>query len=397
MRVVYFVSLFPCWSETFIVREILALMRRGVEVRIVSLKPPSETLVQSDAKGLLDRVIYPVSNGLNAWRVLKALLLHPIREIGSLIELARHLGGRPESFGKSLIVWWRTLGLLDEVRAFAPQHLHAHWATYPSTSAMWMSQRLGLPFSFTSHAHDIFLEDQLIGPKLARARFGVTISDFNRRFLARERGHAAALQMKIVHCGVAPQSFVFKPEGREPRLVMAVGRLDEIKGFIYLVEACGLLKQRGVPFRCEIIGEGPLRGQLEAAIERLGLKEQVILLGARQQEEVRALLNRATMFVLPSVVTPTGDRDGIPVALMEAMSVGLPVVSTQVSGIPELVIDGETGLTAPERDADTLAQRIAQLLDDPALGQRLALAGRRLVEEQFDIDIEAGKLHDAIR
>lgn len=396
MRVVYFVSLFPCWSETFIVREILALMRRGVEVRIVSLKPPSETLVQSDAKALLDRVIYPVPTGLNAWRVLKACLLHPMRELGSLIELVRHLGARPESLAKSLIVWWRTLGMLDEVRAFAPKHLHAHWATYPSTSAMWMSQRLGLPFSFTSHAHDIFLEDQLIGPKLARARFGVTISDFNRRFLARERGHQAALQMKIVHCGVSPQSFAFQPEGREPRLIMAVGRLDEIKGFIYLVEACGLLRQRGVDFRCEVIGEGPLRGQLEAAIERLGLRDQVVLLGARQQEEVRTLLYRACAFVLPSVVTPTGDRDGIPVALMEAMSAGLPVVSTQVSGIPELVIDGDTGLTAPERDAATLALRIEQLLADPALRQRLAQRARALVEAQFDIDIEAGKLHDAL-
>ena len=396
MRVVYFVSLFPCWSETFIVREILALMRRGVDVRIVSLKPACEALVQSDARDLLDRVLYPVSNGLNAWRVLKACVMHPLREAGALIELLRHLRGSPESLAKSFIVWWRTLGLVDEVRAFAPQHLHAHWATYPSTSAMWMADRIGLPFSFTSHAHDIFLEDQLIGPKLARARFAVTISDFNRRFLARERGHAAALKMHVIHCGVAPQSFVFQPQGREPRLIMAVGRLDEIKGFIYLVEACALLKQRGVNFRCEVIGEGPLRGQLEAAIERHGLTAQVILLGARQQEEVRALLYRASAFVLPSVVTPTGDRDGIPVALMEAMSAGLPVVSTQVSGIPELVIDGDTGLTAPERDAATLAGRIEQLLADAGLRERLAQRARELVEAQFDIDIEAGKLHDAI-
>ncbi|MCK6423493.1 MAG: glycosyltransferase [Burkholderiaceae bacterium] len=397
MRVVYFVSLFPCWSETFIVREILALMRRGVEVRIVSLKPPSESLVQSDAQGLLDRVFYPVSPARNAWRVAKACLTHPLREARSLIELLRHLGGRPESLAKSLVVWWRTLGLVDELRDWAPQHLHAHWATYPSTSAMWMAERLGLPFSFTAHAHDIFLEDQLLGPKLARARFAVTISDFNRRFLARERGHAAALGMHVIHCGVSPQGFAFQPEGREPRLVMAVGRLDEIKGFPDLIEACGLLQQRGVDFRCEIIGEGPLRGRLEAAIARLGLQDRVRLLGARQQEEVRALLYRASVFVLPSVVTDSGDRDGIPVALMEAMAAGLPVVSTQVSGIPELVIDDDTGLTAPEHDPALLASRIERLLADPALGQRLARRARALVQAQFDIDLEAGKLHDALQ
>jgi glycosyltransferase involved in cell wall biosynthesis len=395
-RVLYFTSLFPCWSETFIVREIDELIRLGVDVRIVSLKHPVEKLVQNDARALLDRVVYPAT-GVRGWlNALGECLRHPLREIGALAQLARGLGRHPEVLGKSVVVWWRTLGILPTLRAQAPDHLHAHWATYPSTSAMLAAERLGTPFSFTAHAHDIFLEDHLIARKMSRAAFGVTISEFNRRYLADKISPRALDCMRIVHCGVRPASFTFAPEGREPGLILAVGRLDEIKGFRHLVDACEVLAHRGVAFECRIIGEGPLRGDLEARIAAAGLTGRVTLLGARKQEEVRDALSRASMFVLPSVVTTRGDRDGIPVALMEAMAVGLPVVSTRVSGIPELVAHGESGLLADPGDAKALADCVQQLLADPASARRMAEHGRRTVEQHFDIATEARKLLDAI-
>lgn len=396
MRVVYYVSLFPCWSETFIAREIASLLDQGLDVRIVSLKPPSEALVQSDARRMLDRVVYPPRGARGLLRGLGPLLGHPLRSLGELGRMARGLWRHPLALLKSVVAWWRTLATLRDVRELRPEHLHAHWATYPSTAAMFAAERLGLGFSFTSHAHDIYVEDHLIGPKLERAAFGVTISEYNREALASRYGPAAVARLRVIHCGVPTAEYAFAPEGREPGLVLAVGRLDPIKGFAHLVDACAELQRRGLRFRCVIVGEGPLRESLEAQIARLGLAGVVELPGAQQQERVRELLHKASVFVLPSVVTPSGDRDGIPVALMEAMACGLPVVSTRVSGIPELVEDERGGLLAPPGDAAALARCIERQLDgrSPEVRERV-LQARRQVEQGFDIAQESARLLEA--
>ncbi|HET9651255.1 MAG TPA: glycosyltransferase [Usitatibacter sp.] len=396
MRVLYVVSLFPCWSETFIVREIAELVRAGVQVRILSLRHPSESLVQSDAAALLGRVVYP-ARGLAAWRAaLGALMRAPCTELAHLARLCGGLWRHPASLAKSVVAWARTLSTLGELSAFAPHHIHAHFATYPSTVALLLSRRLGVPFSFTAHAHDIFLEDHLLAWKMRASAFSVAISRFNREFIARRLGHDATRTMRIVHCGISPAVFSFRPEGRDPARILAVGRLDEIKGFRHLVDACALLRDRGMAFACEIVGSGPLGRELAAQIARLGLGGHVRLLGARKQEEVREMLMRAGVFALPSVVARRGDRDGIPVALMEAMACGAPVVSTRVSGIPELVRDGITGLLANPGDASQLAGCLQRLLADPAYGARLAQRARAAVERDFDIGREAGKLMEAI-
>lgn len=395
MRVVYFVSLFPCWSETFIVRELHELLRLGVDVRIVSLKDPEEKLVQSDAQALLDRVSYPVRGWRGTWEVLRGVASRPLqslKELGAIcVQLARH----PEAMAKSLVVWWRTLALVSTVRRLAPDHLHAHWATYPSTAAMIVSRRIGVPFSFTAHAHDIFLEHHLLADKIREAAFGVTISEFNRRYLAERINETASERMRVVHCGVSPAEIPFHPGGREPGLIVAVGRLDEIKGFCHLVAACELLAAWKVPFQCIVIGEGRLRPDLERQISAAGLQDVVRLPGACKQEEVRRHLYRASVFVLPSVVTAAGDRDGIPVALMEAMATGAPVVSTYVSGIPELVEDSVSGLLVQPGDAESLALALKRLLAQPALGLRLAQSAREKVERDFDVAKEARKLYEA--
>lgn len=395
-KVLYFTSLFPCWSETFIVREIDELIRLGVDVRIVSLKHPVEKLIQSDAAELLGRVVYPRRGVGAAAQALGTCLRHPWRELSALAGMVRGLWRHPVALGKTLVVWWRTLALLPQLRGLAPDHLHAHWATYPSTAAMLASRRLGKPYSFTAHAHDIFLEDHLLADKMRTAAFGVTISEFNRRYLADKVSPLALQCMRIIHCGVRLAEFEFAPAGRQPRLILAVGRLDEIKGFRHLVDACELLARRKVRFECRVIGEGPLRPVLQARIDAAGLSDRVILLGALGQEEVRGHLAQAGVFALPSVVTASGDRDGIPVALMEAMAVGVPVVSTRVSGIPELVEHGTSGLLAESGDAKELADCIERLIADPVSARAMAGVARRTVEREFDAALEAGKLLAAI-
>lgn len=392
LRVLYIVSLFPCWSETFIVREIEQLLVRGVDVRIFSLKPSQEALVQSDARALQQYVTYPASFSRNLRGVLRALWQYPTATLGMLIRILTARGLALASRLKSVVVWWRVVGAADRLQSWDPELIHAHWATYPSTGAMILSRMLETPFSFTSHAHDIFLEQHLLRDKLLAARFAVTISEYNRRLLRDLLPPPAQEKVHVIHCGIKPDELTYQEDQRDPELLLAVGRLDEIKGFPILVEACARLRDRGARFHCEIIGEGPLRQTLQRAIDANGLGSIVRLLGAMPHEEVRARLYRAGVFVLPSVMTAHGNMDGIPVALMEAMACGTPVVSTTVSGIPELVDDGVSGYLVPPEDAETLADRLAKLLEEPAKGIAFARNAREQVEHSFSVVTETDKL-----
>ena len=364
-----------------------------MDVRILSLKRQSNGLVQSDTAALMDRVIYPLPERRAVGAVIAAILSDPGRSVRELGTLVGHFWHRPDELAKNLAVWWRALGLLEEVRDLGADHLHAHYATFPSTAAMFLADRLGLTFSFTSHAHDIFEYDHLVAAKLERAAFNVTISQFNRKFVAEHVPHSRVDGMRVVHCGVRPADFPYRRENRDPRMILTVGRLDEIKGFPVLLEACDILRGRGVDFQCTIIGEGDLRPKLEARLHALKLEGLVTLPGAMKQEVVREALYQAGTFVLPSVVSATGGRDGIPVALMEAMACGCPVVSTRVSGIPELIEHESTGLLATPGDANELADCLAELINNPDKAGALATQARTTIERDFDVSKEARKLY----
>jgi len=388
--VLYFVSLFPCWSETFIVREIERFIERGVDVRILSLKAPSEAFVQRRAEALMARVIAPSAFLLEMPVVLLECLRHPLRLLLILAEIFAGLWRQPSALLKSLVAVWRGLAAMPAIRRFQPQWLHAHWATYPSTVAWALSRLSGIPFSFTAHAHDIFVEDQLITPKLRDAAMGITISQYNVKYLA--RWGAQPEQLHVVHCGVDFSELAENLTARAEAAIVSVGRLDPIKGFDVLVPALALLKQRGVSFHCTVIGEGPQRVQLEAQRTAASLQEQLEFPGAKPQEAVREALSDCTIFVMPSVTTPEGNQDGIPVALMEAMATGSAVVSTTVSGIPELVRHEENGLVVPPGNALALADALQRLLADAALRRRLGAAARKTVAREFDARIEADTL-----
>ncbi len=401
MRIVYFVSLFPCWSETFIVREMKALIGLGVDIHIVSLRPPSEALVQEDARELLPLVHYPPPLPRQLLLAAQEALRSPwvVARLFAMTSIS--LWRRPAEWAKTIATVLRTLALVPELRQLEPDRLHAHWATYPSTSALLASSCLDKPFSFTAHAHDLWLHDHLLVEKLQRADFAVTISEFNRRWLlerfTRQRPKLHPPLLRIVHCGVPLERLAFRRVVAAPgrRLIVAVGRLDPIKGFRHLVDACAELQRRDVDFECQLIGDGPLRAELQQAIQQARLGSRVHLMGALPQAQVQALLDQSCLFVMPSVVTGSGDRDGIPVALMEAMAMGVPVVSTTVSGIPELVEHGRSGLLVAPGDALALADAIAQQLAHRPRAQAMAVRARLRVELQFDATIEARKLHAA--
>ncbi len=388
----YLLSLFPCWSETFILREILALRDRGVSIQIFSLRRPSETFVQEAAKGLLDHVIYcpPL------WRVtlsqLSWISRRPWRWLGAVAGAFREAAPRgAREIVKALYTVAVAAHFSGIARTQDIDHIHAHWATYPALAARIMRKLTGMRYTFTAHAHDIFLPNPYLKGNIAHAHRIVTISEYNRRRLLSAGAKHDALT--VIPCGLDLREFsALQRRRQDPPSIVAVGRLEPIKGFRYLIEACALLRQRDLEFVCHIVGDGSLREDLRTKIEALDLEDRIRLLGALDSRRVRDVLAAATVFALPSIRTPSGDQDGVPVALMEAMATGLPVVSTRLSGIPTLVSDGISGLLVEPADATALADAVERLLNDDALGEALGSQARAVIWERHDVRASAEQL-----
>lgn len=397
LRVLYVVSLFPCWSETFIVREMHALRGRGAQLAILSLKPASESIVQDRAAVLLEHTLHPRGTLASIAALLGLLLRRPLITGGFLLRLCGGLWRQPRVLFNSLGALCRAAGQWRQIRQFDPDLVHAPWATYPATVAWFLGRLLGKPFSFTSRAHDIFVEDQMMAAKLTACDLAVTITRNNVRHMQRWIDPPGSIPIHVMHSALELEHTRYNRDDRLPHRLLAVGRLDPIKGFDVLLDALALLRQRGIAFDGTIIGEGDERDRLAAQRDRLGLHDLVDFVGARPHAEVSRAMARATVMVMPCVVTPEGNADGIPNVLTEAMAAGLPVVSTRVSGIPELVDDGVSGLLVDQRDAPALADAIAAMLADATLRDACAAAGRAKVEREFDVRIEAGRLFDCFR
>ncbi len=262
-------------------------------------------------------------------------------------------------------------------------HLHAHFINEPAGVAELVHLLTGIPYSVTAHAKTSICRPAELVRKMAKAKFIVTCNDYNRRYLTPDGRRCA--DIKIYH-GLDARLFQADAAvypSAEASLVLSVGRLRPKKGFHCLVDACGLLKIGGHEFRCMIAGYGPLRGELETRIAKLGLEDTVSLTDMLTQGEVIALYKQASLFVLPCRITADGDRDGIPNVLAEAMAMELPVVSTNIAGIPELVEHNRTGILVRPEDPVELAAAIARLLDQPQLREELGKAGRERVCQMF--------------
>ncbi len=274
------------------------------------------------------------------------------------------------------------------------QHVHAHFANHPAAAAFIIHRLTGIPYSFTAHGSDLHMDRHMLREKVAEAAFVVPISNYNKELIVDECGEQYRDKIVVIHCGV--DTLVFQPVARRsstgPLAILSIGTLHEVKGQAYLVEACRLLAERGVDFVCNFVGDGPDRQMLAAQIAKAGLSERVHLLGRRTREEIAGLLQNADVVVAPSVPTSSGKREGIPVVLMEAMGSGVAVVASGISGIPELVEHEASGLLTAPRDASSIADALERLEREPALRQRLGLAGREKVLHEFDLATNAAAL-----
>ncbi|MGQ9826392.1 MAG: glycosyltransferase [Roseiflexus sp.] len=393
--VAYTMSRFPKVTETFILTEMLELERQGVRVEIFPLIREREPVQHAEARTMVERAHFC---RLFSRLVLDAQFYWLLRRPGAYLRAWwRAVRGNLESpkfLARALVVVPKAAYAARCMVELGVDHLHAHYATHPALLAYVTHLLTGIPYSFTVHAHDLYVERPMLGEKIAAAGFVVAISEFNRRMLIELYGGTAAERVVVVHCGIDPT--LFRPrEQREPGEVFTiacVASLAGYKGQRYLIDACHILRQRGVRFQCLLVGEGEDRPHLEAQIRRLGLEEHVRLLGAQPRHRVSELLQQVDVLALPSVVMPNGKMEGIPVALMEALATETPVVATAISGIPELVRDGETGLLVPERDAVALAEALVRLATDRDLGRRLAAAGRLLVLREFNLEHNVAQL-----
>jgi glycosyltransferase involved in cell wall biosynthesis len=266
-------------------------------------------------------------------------------------------------------------------------HVHAHFAGMAARTAFWINKFFSITFSFTAHANDIFSPRQFeigLDKLVDTARAIVTETDYAARFL-RERFLRCANRVHRIYNGLDLAEFGRADFSSTPALIIAVGRLIPKKGFGDLIRACGLLAERGKSFRCEIIGEGPLENELRAQIDELCLQNNVVLAGAKPQTKLRRRLAAATVFVLPSVIDLDGGMDNLPTVIMEAMATGLPVVSTNIGGIPEMVVESETGFLVQPGNVPAMADAIDKLIDDHLLGQRLGDTGRQRAQKLFSI------------
>jgi colanic acid/amylovoran biosynthesis glycosyltransferase len=392
LRVGYVVKRYPRYSETFIVREILAHEQAGLAIEIFSLRPPNDGYFQDLIARVRGRVnyLYLPADGLLP-EPLAGATLTASHFWKALLEASRSLPGLwaalDEMREEQARDVYQALQLAREVRQKNLHHLHAPFASDAATVARLGARLAGVTYSFTARAKDIFHDSVCsddLGRKLRDAAGVVTISDFHLDYLRATYGSLAAHVQRIYN-GLDLQEFPYQTPYQRPAVIVAVGRLVEKKGFGDLIEACALLAARKRAFRCRIIGGGRLRGALEAQIVRLGLETQVELAGPLPQALVIKEMHNAAVLAAPCIVGADGDRDGLPNVIQEALALGTPVVTTDVTGIPEVVRHGATGLQVPQRDPASLSAALEQLLTDRDLRVRLAAAGRRLIEAEFDI------------
>lgn len=378
-------------ASAWVANEIGVVTRHGVPVTLHSLHASKQKFFSSPWAKRLDaetRVIYPVPKAAGAISVLLAPLLFGTRFFSAL---GNAIFGERENVRNRLVAFLHLLVACHWARGLRkspPAHIHSQWIHSGGTVGMYGAWLLGVPFSFTGHAADLYRERCALRDKVRRASFIVCISEFHRRFFLEEG--ARPQQLQVVYCGIDLSHFVPRRPRRErgePVVVVSSGRLVEKKGFVQLVEACGILRDEGVRFRCVIGGDGPQEGLLRAKVAELGLQDHVSLTGqALTQEALPDFMHAGHIYALPCVWAKDGDVDGLPQMLMEAMACGLPAVSTRLVGIPDLITDGETGLLVESGNVRELAAALRRLIEDAALADRLAAGGERAVRERFEIN-----------
>jgi glycosyltransferase involved in cell wall biosynthesis len=387
----YLFERFPSFGQTFCYREVAELDRQGTAPPIFALRNPKDEPAQDWDARIVKRVHYLPEE--------KELLdgIHRASKKGKLISgiiAALDEWGRRTDFLRLYQAAYIGLRLQEA----GISHVHAHFAGMAARTAFWIGKFFPITFSFTAHANDIFApRDFEIGlDKLVdSARVVITETDYSAKFL-QDRFPERANRIHRVYNGLSLGEFGHANFFADPPLIVAIGRLIVKKGFGNLIRACALLAERETSFRCEIFGEGPLEKELQMQIEDLSLQERVQLRGPKPQHELKTSLAAANVFVLPSIPEAEGGMDNLPTVIMEAMATGLPVVSTGIGGIPEMVVDNETGFLVQPDNTVALAGAIEKAINDRSLGQSLGQAGRERAQDVFSIEKNARELRALI-
>ena len=392
--IAYVMSRFPKLTETFILFEILALEEQGVDVRVYPLLRARQGVAHPEAAPIVARARYlPFLSATIIATNVGVLVRRPRAYLGALATLVRETLGSPNYLFGGLAMFPKVVQMAIEMERAGIRHVHCHFSNHPATAGFVIHRLTGIPYSFTAHGSDLHVDRHMLCAKTADAAFTVAISEFNRRVIQDECG--VATRVEVIHTGVDTQHFAPARKAgtvRKALSIVMVGTLHEVKGQAHLIEACRIAHTAGVELECRIVGDGSDARRLRRLIGDAGLAGRVRLVGPKPRSEVAALLREADVLVAPSVPTRSGRREGIPVVIMEAMASGLPVVASRLSGIPELVEDGRTGILVVPGDAHAIADALIRLHQDPSLAQRLGAEARRRVLDEFDVGRNAARL-----
>jgi len=393
-RVAYIMSRFPKLTETFILYELLAVEQAGVAVEVYPLRREAATVVHPEAAAVAARAHFlPFVSPAVLASQLHHLRRRPRAYLGALGTIVRENWGSPKLFCAGLAVFPKAAHAARLMKATGVTHVHCHFATHPALAGFVIRRLTDIPFSFTAHGSDLHVDRHMLAQKVEEAAFVATVSDFNRDVIVKECGGRWSDKVHVLRCGV--DSSVFEPAPRTPSpplSVVCVGTLHAVKGQRHLLSAVARLAGEGVDVRCELVGAGPDEADLRAQADRQGIGDRVCFAGQMPRAGVAEALSRADVLVAPSVPTPSGRREGLPVVIIEAMSAGVAVVASRLSGIPELVEHERTGLLVDPGDEAQLAEALGRLHDDERLRAALAEAGRQRVLAFYNVAGSARRL-----
>jgi colanic acid/amylovoran biosynthesis glycosyltransferase len=403
LKVAYIMSRFPKLTETFILYEMLAMQREGVQIEVYPLLREQTEVMHPEAAAFVESAHFQPCVSL---AILHANL-HFVRRkpriyLKTLWTLLSKNWGSLRFFMGVFGIFPKSVFFARQMEAENINHIHAHFASHPAAAAFIINQLNGIPYSFTAHGSDLHRDRHMLREKVTSSAFVATISEYNKELIISECHGEYRDKVTVIHCGVDTEVFRFRSgetpyeKGEKPFMIICVGTLHEVKGQAVLIRACRKLHENGIDFTCHFVGDGPDRTTLTELVNQAGISGKVRFHGRQKRERIAELLQEADVLVAPSVPTKDGRREGIPVVLMEAMSSGVPVITSNISGIPELVVDERTGLLVPPGDATSLAAALERYHQDPALRKRLGLSGRKMVIDEFDLYKNAANLAQRI-
>lgn len=404
LKVAYIMSRFPKLTETFILYEMLAMEKEGVRIEVYPLLKEQTEVMHPEAVPFVEAAHFQPFISLSIIRAnLHFLWRKPYTYLRTFWTLLRTNWGSFRFFTGVLGIFPKSVLFALQMEEENIDHIHAHFASHPAAAGFIIHQLVGISYSFTAHGSDLHRDRHMLCEKVAEAAFVVAISNYNKEMIVSECRGNYQEKVKVIHCGVDTEVFQYRSgetlheKRSDPFVILCIGTLHEVKGQAFLIEACRKLHESGMNFVCHFVGDGPDKPALTELASQAGLSEKMCFHGLQKRERIAQLLQNTDVLVAPSVPTSDGRREGIPVVLIEAMSSGVPIVASNISGIPELVLDECTGLLVPPRDAAALAIALERYYRDPVMRRHLGRSGREKVVREFDLYRNAAELAQQIR